>query len=112
MRIHLLLLASLLALPACSLFGGGGEILGGTYEGTSTRSAPVSIVVPAGTETGDEDISVTLLADGTSFSGTGTYDDPTLRMSFGSAGTVTCTVADGGDTLECRFPNGSATLTR
>ena len=111
MRISILLLA-LLTLPACSLFGGGGEILGGTYEGTSNRGSAVSIVVPAGTENGDEDISVTLRADGTSFTGTGTYDDPTLRMSFGSAGVVTCTVADGGDTLECRFPNGSATLTR
>lgn len=111
MRIHILLIL-LLTLPACSLFGGGGEILGGTYEGTSNRSTPVSIVVPPETENGDEDISVTLRADGTSFTGTGTYDHPTLRMSFGSAGTVTCTVEGGGDTLECRFPNGSATLMR
>lgn len=110
----LLALTLLLALVGCDS-SGGDPTIGGTYSGLGTNGQFV-LTIPANTESAaDATFNISGVDVSTSFSGTATYDYPTLDVTIQIAGQspqFSCTVADGGDSMTCPLATGNVTITR
>lgn len=115
MRALSLFALALLVLSACDSAGSDDPTIGGIYAGQGTNGA-FSLTVPADTES-DPDVpfAVSGFDVGTPFSGTATYDFPTLAVTIqivGQSPQFDCTVDGSGDSMACAFATGSTTITR
>ena len=109
----LALAAVSLTLPACDAFGGDADVIGGTYSTSTEDFGVYSVIIPEGTESdADATFSSTQTENAGTYTFTGTYDHPSLRLDFGDEDVVPCTVSSDYDSLQCTIQGSSYTLTR
>ena len=112
------LLLVLLALPACDTTEDDVRTIGGTFAVDDTPFGRYSVTIPVGTESDpDTTFTGTQTEDAGTFTYTGTYDHPSLRLDFGidadgQPDVVPCTVAEDTGSMECTVRGTRYTLTR
>lgn len=114
MRKLTLLTLLLLVLPACDSAEADVDVIGGAYATTEdTPYGVYTVNIPAGTQSNpDATFTGTQTEDAGSYTYTGTYDHPSLKLDFGEGDVVNCTVADDHDSLDCTIVGERYTLNR